>query len=76
MFIVIVGELPEKHLDAFLDMSVQKRSKAKIKNLIHMHIPDRSKVFAEAFDDFRAVYGCERRLMSTWASWCVENGRL
>jgi hypothetical protein len=69
VFIVIVEHLPEKHLDAFLTMSVQKRSKAKIAKLVDMYIPNRSKVFAEAFQDFRAVYGCRRFLMSTWVSW-------
>jgi hypothetical protein len=48
VFIVIVEHLPEKHLDAFLTMSVQKRSKAKIKKFVNMHIPNRSKVFADA----------------------------
>jgi hypothetical protein len=69
VFIVIVEHLPEKHLDAFLTMSVQKISKTKIAKLVDMYIPHRSKVFAEAFEDFRAVYGCREMLMRTWVSW-------
>lgn len=64
VFIVIVEYLPEKHLDSFLTMSVQKRSRAKIKKLVKMHIPNRRKVFADAF-----VYGCRSFLMRTWVSW-------
>lgn len=52
----IVDNLPPEHLETFIKMNEEKKSKPEIEQFLKEKMPNSQEVFAKAFIDFREEY--------------------
>ena len=53
---IIVENMPDEHLEAFMKMNDENKSKEDSEAFIKEKLPNSPEVFAKAFADFRAMY--------------------
>ncbi|OGK39931.1 hypothetical protein A3F34_01900 [Candidatus Roizmanbacteria bacterium RIFCSPHIGHO2_12_FULL_44_10] len=53
---VVATALPQKHLDEFIKMNEEKRSREEVEQFLQDNMPHSKEVFAKAFSDFRSLY--------------------
>lgn len=53
---VIVDHLPADHLESFIKMNEEKKSKEEINKFLTENMPNAQEVFTNAFADFRQLY--------------------
>lgn len=53
---IIVENMPDKHLEAFMKLNEENKSKEESEAFIKEKLPNSQEVFAQAFADFRAMY--------------------
>lgn len=53
---IIVENMPDEHLEAFMKMTDENKSKEESEAFIKEKMPNSQEVFASAFADFRALY--------------------
>lgn len=53
---VIVDNMPPEHLDEFIKMNEEKKSREEIEGFLKEKMPNSAEVFAKAFGDFRDQY--------------------
>lgn len=53
---VIVDNIPAEHLEAFIKLNEDKKSKEEIDAFLRDKMPNSKEVFANAFADFRQLY--------------------
>lgn len=52
----IIDNLPPEHLEAFIKMNDEKKSKEEIEAFLKDKMPNTEEIFAKAFADFRQLY--------------------
>ncbi len=53
---IIVENMPDEHLEAFMKMNEENKTKEESEAFIKEKMPNSQEVFAKAFADFRALY--------------------
>lgn len=53
---VIIDNLPSEHLEAFIKMNEEKKSREEIEKFLKDNMPNATEVFAKALVDFRELY--------------------
>ena len=53
---VIVDNMPAEHLEAFIKLNEENKSKEEVETFIKDHLPNAQDVFVKAFADFRETY--------------------
>jgi hypothetical protein len=53
---VIIDNMPDEHVEEFIKMNEEKKSKDEINKFLQDKIPDANKIFTDAFAKFREMY--------------------